>query len=96
MPMKLENEETKTRLAQRLRRVGGQVRGIETMIQEGRDCREIVQQLSAVQAALQGFGRVLIEEYAVECLLEQESELTDRHKREQALRELVSMMNKVN
>jgi len=94
--MKLENEELKQKLAQRLRRVGGQVRGIETMLQEGRDCREIVQQLSAVQAALQGFGRVLIEEYAVECLLEQESELTDRHKREQALRELVSMMNKVN
>lgn len=93
--MILENEELKTKLAQRLRRVGGQVRGIETMILEGRDCREIVQQLAAVQSALQGFGRVLLEEYAVECLLN-ENDLTDRSKREQALRELVSLMNKVN
>jgi DNA-binding FrmR family transcriptional regulator len=94
--MKLENEEIKAQLSQRLRRVGGQVRGIETMIQEGRDCREIVQQLSAVQAALQGFGRLFLEEYAVECLIEKESETTDRRSREQTLRELVSMMNKVN
>jgi DNA-binding FrmR family transcriptional regulator len=94
--MKLENEEMKIKLAQRLRRVGGQVRGIETMIQEGRDCREIVQQLSAVQAALHGFGRELLEEYAVECLIGNESELTDRRTREQTLRELVAMINKVN
>jgi DNA-binding FrmR family transcriptional regulator len=94
--MKLENEETKIRLAQRLRRVGGQVRGIETMIQEGRDCREIVQQLSAVQAALHGFGREFFEEYAVECLIEKESEMVDRSAREKALRELVAMINKVN
>ena len=93
--MKLENEEMKTKLAQRLRRVGGQVRGIETMIQEGRDCREIVQQLAAVQAALQGFGRVLLEEYAVECLIVKETETTDRLTREQTLRELVAMINKV-
>ena len=94
--MKLENEERKNKLAQRLRRVAGQVRGIESMVQEGRDCREIVQQLAAVQAALQGFGRVMLEEYAVECLIEKESAMSDRTAREQALRELVAMINKVN
>ena len=94
--MNLENEETKKKLAQRLRRVGGQVRGIETMIQDGRDCGEIVQQLAAVQAALHGFGKLLLEEYAIECLLEKETQLTDRRSREAALRELVAMMNKVN
>jgi CsoR family transcriptional regulator, copper-sensing transcriptional repressor len=94
--MKLENEALKTRLTQRLRRAAGQVRGIESMIEEGRDCREIIQQLASVQAALQGFGRELLEEYAIECLLERESELTDRQAREQVLRDLVSMINKVN
>lgn len=94
--MKLKNEEMKTKLAQRLRRVEGQVRGIEVMIAEGRECREIVQQLSAAQAALQGFGRAFLEEYAVECLIDNESAMTDRREREQALRDLVTMINKVN
>jgi DNA-binding FrmR family transcriptional regulator len=96
MLMKLQNDDLKTKLAQRLRRVGGQIRGIETMIEEGRDCREIVQQLSAAQSALQGFGRALLEEYAVECLIDNETDIIDRRKREQSLRELVTLINKVN
>lgn len=94
--MNLQNAEAKHKLTQRLRRVAGQVRGIETMIEEDRDCREIVQQLSAVQAALQGFGRVLLEEYALQCLLQNETETNDPLKREQTLRELVEMMYKVS
>jgi DNA-binding FrmR family transcriptional regulator len=94
--MNLENEELKEKLIQRLRRVGGQVRGIESMLAEGRECREIVQQLSAVQSALRSFGQALLEEYAVECLVEREATSNDPRAREQALRELVSMLSKVN
>jgi DNA-binding FrmR family transcriptional regulator len=37
---------------ERLRRVEGQLRGIQRMIEEGQDCRSVVTQLSAVRAAL--------------------------------------------
>ena len=93
--MKLENEEQQKKLAQRLRRIEGQLRGIETMLGEKRDCREIVQQLAAAQAALQGFSRAFLEEYAVECFLDRQDELGDRSARESALRELVGMVNRV-
>jgi DNA-binding FrmR family transcriptional regulator len=93
--MKLENEEHQKELVQRLRRIEGQLRGIETMLGEKRDCKEIVQQLAAAQAALHGFSRSLLEEYAVECFLERQDELGDQRARESALRELVTMVNRV-
>ncbi len=36
----------------RLRRVEGQIRGLQKMLDEGKDCREVITQLSAAQAAL--------------------------------------------
>lgn len=36
----------------RLRRVEGQIRGLQKMLDEGKDCRDVITQLSAAQAAL--------------------------------------------
>ncbi len=44
----------------RLRRVAGQVQGVERMLDEGRDCREIVTQLSAATKALEQAGFRLV------------------------------------
>jgi DNA-binding FrmR family transcriptional regulator len=44
----------------RLRRAEGQIRGIQRMIDEGADCREVVTQLSAAQAALHKVGYRLV------------------------------------
>ncbi len=38
-------------LIRRLRRLEGQVRGVERMIREGRDCQEVLEQLAALRAA---------------------------------------------
>ncbi len=43
--MKIQNQEAKEKLVQRLRRIEGQVRGVQGMLDEERDCREIMQQL---------------------------------------------------
>lgn len=40
----------------RLRRIEGQVRGLQRMIEEGAECRDIVTQLSAARAALDRVG----------------------------------------
>lgn len=45
-------EETVSDALARLRRVEGQIRGIHRMIEEGRECRDVVTQLSAAARAL--------------------------------------------
>jgi DNA-binding FrmR family transcriptional regulator len=47
-------------LSRRLRKVGGQLRGIETMLGDQRDCREIATQISAANKALEQIGFLLI------------------------------------
>ena len=52
--------ETIDDLTKRLRRAEGQVRGVQQMLAEGRDCRDIVTQLSAVTKALEQAGFLLV------------------------------------
>ena len=47
-------------LRRRLRRVAGQVQGIERMLEDGRDCRDVVTQLSAANRALEQAGFRLV------------------------------------
>ena len=49
-------EEVSTDVVKRLRRLEGQVRGIQRMVEEGDECREIVTQLAAAQGALDRVG----------------------------------------
>jgi DNA-binding FrmR family transcriptional regulator len=53
-------EDTIGDLIKRLRRVEGQVRGIQQMLSEGRDCRDVVTQISAANKALGQAGFVLV------------------------------------
>ena len=53
-------EETVANLTKRLRRAEGQVRGVQQMLAEGRDCRDIVTQLSAATKALEQAGFMLV------------------------------------
>ena len=53
-------EDTVSDVIRRLRRVEGQVRGIQQMLTEGRDCRDVVTQMSAANKALELAGFVLI------------------------------------
>jgi CsoR family transcriptional regulator, copper-sensing transcriptional repressor len=48
----IRNERYKRELIQRLRRVEGQLRGIQAMIESGADCEHVTQQLSASRRAL--------------------------------------------
>mgnify|MGYP003333975026 FL=1 len=53
-------EETIADLQKRLRRIEGQVRGIHQMLEDERDCREIVTQISAAGKALEQVGFNLV------------------------------------
>jgi DNA-binding FrmR family transcriptional regulator len=62
------SEDTVADLIRRLRRIEGQVRGIQQMLTDGRDCREIVTQLSAANKALEQTGFTLVAAGLTWCL----------------------------
>lgn len=49
-------EEASDEVITRLRRAEGQLRGVQRLIEEGADCKDVVQQLTAAQAALHRAG----------------------------------------
>jgi len=51
----------------RLKRVEGQIRGIQKMIEDGRDCESIVTQLGAVRSAIEGVGGLILRNYMKLC-----------------------------
>lgn len=50
-----------------VRRVAGQVSGIEKMIEDDRDIAEVLQQITASSSALKSIGKQVLEEYANGC-----------------------------
>ena len=88
--MNLQNPQAKQALIQRLRRIEGQLRGIQGMIEEERDCQQILQQLSAVRAAVQSANAAFLEQYVSGCLLSEDSPRT----REELARELAGLIGK--
>ena len=61
----------------RLRRVAGQVQGVERMLEEGRECRDVVTQLSAASKALEQAGFKLVASGLVYCLRNPERAAAD-------------------
>ena len=57
-------------IATRLRRIEGQVQGIQRMFEQSRDCEEILTQIMAVRSSLDQVGLLLMEYHIDNCLLE--------------------------
>jgi DNA-binding FrmR family transcriptional regulator len=62
------SEEIMSDLQHRLRRVEGQVRGIQTMLHERRECRDVVTQVAAATKALEQVGFKLLASGLSQCL----------------------------
>lgn len=60
---------SKEQLGKRLRRVEGQVRGIQKMVDEDRYCIDVLTQISAVQAALDKVALALLDQHAAHCVI---------------------------
>ena len=57
-------------LVKRLKRIEGQVRGIQKMIEQGRDCESIITQLGAARSAIEGVGALMLSNYMKFCFRE--------------------------
>jgi DNA-binding FrmR family transcriptional regulator len=58
-------------LLKRLKRIEGQVRGIQKMIGEGRDCESLITQLAAIRSAVDSVGSLMLNNYMQLCFREQ-------------------------
>lgn len=74
-------------LMRRLRKIEGQTQGIQRMLADGRDCREILNQLASVKAATQSVSMVLMKHYALSSL-----QSPDSCDSEKTVTDLISMM----
>lgn len=74
----------KKKLMNRLNRTEGQIRGITKMIEEDRDCREVVIQLAAVRAGVDRVISLMVTENLMNCVLSDTDEI-DKKQLEAAL-----------
>lgn len=93
--MKIQSDATRDDLHKRLRRIEGQMRGIQQMLADDRECQEIVQQLNASQAALRNATNAFMQAHARECLLKSVEEL-DPAERTALVDDLFGLMAKVS
>ncbi len=62
------SEESQRKIINRLSRIEGHVRGIKTMVNEDRDCPEVLIQIAAIRGALDRVARIILDEHLSECI----------------------------
>ena len=70
----METGRPKKEVLLRLRRIEGQLRGLQRMVEEGAACPDILTQVAAVTAAIKKVGTAIIRTYMEECLEESRKE----------------------
>ena len=79
------------RLLNRINRIEGQVRGLRKMVEEDRDCMEVLKQIAAARGALRTLGGVLLEDHLRGCVAN--AILTKDHEGD-LISEVVDLFNK--
>lgn len=62
------------KIVNRLKRAEGQMRGVQKMMEEGKDCREVVTQLSAIRSSLDRAIGLIVAENLAECIRENQDQ----------------------
>jgi len=91
--LKIDNPDVKSQFKHRLARIEGQLRGVQKMVDEERDCKDILQQLIALRGALQSASLTFLQDVAQDCALNLEK--TDDLKAQyDQMMELIQLMGK--
>src|SRR3954470_5073888 len=83
--------ETKAQLLKRLRRIEGQVRGVDRMVEEDRWCPDILQQIAAINAALDKVALGLAAGHVQHCMAMSD----DPKRRDEMTEELMSAIGRL-
>ncbi|MBO7742596.1 metal-sensitive transcriptional regulator [Paenibacillus sp. MWE-103] len=84
------SDKAKSNLTSRLNRIEGQIRGLKGMIERDTYCDDVLNQIAAVQSALNSVGKLLLEHHLNSCVIERIQE--GDH---DVVKELMSTMNKL-
>ncbi len=76
----------------RLKRIEGQVRGVQRMLEDNRDCKEIIQQLTAIKSAVHNASLAYMRTYASDCVLQLDE--NDPVGRQALLDDLITLIGK--
>ncbi|MEZ4507848.1 MAG: metal-sensitive transcriptional regulator [Thermomicrobiales bacterium] len=76
-------------IVQRLKRIEGQARGVQKMVDDGRDCGDILTQLASIRAAVNSLNGELLEAYLLRCTRHPEEFGSPEKEIQQAVRALV-------
>ncbi|GED33354.1 MULTISPECIES: metal-sensitive transcriptional regulator [Brevibacillus] len=86
----MRSDKIKSNLVSRLNRVEGQIRGIRGMVEKDVYCDDILNQIAAVQSALNAVGKILLEGHMRSCVMERIQQGD-----EEVIDELLKTMNKL-
>ncbi len=81
-----------TNVKNRLKRVQGQINGILKMMEEGKDCKDVITQLSASRTAIDRTIGVIVSENLVACIRQMDVDHDDIH--EEVVKEAVDLLVK--
>jgi DNA-binding FrmR family transcriptional regulator len=87
------NDETKTTVLQRLKRLRGQLEAIERMVEEDRYCVDTLLQIAAVQGALSKAGKLILRSHVEHCVAHAMSH-GDAPTRHKTLEELMEVFDR--
>jgi CsoR family transcriptional regulator, copper-sensing transcriptional repressor len=91
------NSDTKKRVSTRVRRIAGQVAGVERMLAEDRYCVDVLHQIAAIRSALDAVGVELITTHLESCVVGHgggcEHEKAKPMKREELLAEVRTVLS---
>ncbi len=85
--------ESREQVEKRIHRIAGQVAGIERMIEQDRYCVDILLQVAAVRAALDGMGKLLLRSHVETCVSEALTSGRPKERKEK-IRELMEVFSK--
>ncbi len=63
-------DEIQQNIHSRLRKIEGQIRGLQAMVNNGKDCEQILTQLRAAQSALRSVSSLVLKSYLLKCYSE--------------------------
>src|SRR5688500_14955278 len=84
---------TKEQLLKRLKRIEGQVRGVQGMVDDDRYCIDVLTQISAIQAALDKVALGLLDDHARHCVMGAEGD-EQAHKTDELMAAVARLMRR--
>ena len=91
-PVVPRTDEEKQAVINRLKRIEGQVRGIQRMVEEDRYCVDVLVQISAINAALKKVGSTIRERHLKHCF----SKVVQQGEGDEAIEELIAVMQHIS